>query len=41
VNLVLQGPGAGAAQAAEAARLAGARDVQQIADTAFRLRGAE
>jgi phosphoserine phosphatase len=40
VNLVLQGPGAGAAQAAEAARLAGARDVQQIADTAFRLRGA-
>jgi phosphoserine phosphatase len=41
VSLVLQGPGAGAAQAAEAARLAGARDVQQIADTAFRLRGAE
>jgi phosphoserine phosphatase len=41
VNLVLQGPGAGAAQAAEAARLCGAREVEQIAGTAFRLRDAE
>ena len=41
MNLVLQGPGAGAAHAAQAARLCGARDVAQLADTAFRLHGAE
>jgi phosphoserine phosphatase len=41
VNLVLQGPGTRAAQAAEAARLSGARDIEQLAATAFRLRGAE
>jgi phosphoserine phosphatase len=40
VNLVLQGPGAGAAQAAAAARLSGARDVEQLATNAFRLHGA-
>ena len=41
MNLVLQGPGAGAAQAAEAARLSGARDIEQIAAGAFRLHAAE
>ncbi len=41
MNLVLQGPGAGAAHAAEAARLSGAREVEQLAETAFRLRAAE
>jgi phosphoserine phosphatase len=41
VNLVLQGPGAGAAHAAEAARLSAARDIEQLAANAFRLRGAE
>ncbi|MGH8709161.1 MAG: phosphoserine phosphatase SerB, partial [Burkholderiales bacterium] len=40
-NLVLQGPRAGAAQAAEAARLCGARAVEQLAANAFRLRGTE
>jgi phosphoserine phosphatase len=40
VNLVLQGPGAGAAHAAEAARLSAARDIEQLAANAFRLRGA-
>jgi phosphoserine phosphatase len=40
LNLVLQGPGASAAHAAEAARLAGARAVEQAAATAFRLRDA-
>lgn len=40
MNLVLQGPGAGAAHAAEAARLCGARAVEQIAAGAFRLRAA-
>jgi phosphoserine phosphatase len=40
VNLVLQGPGAGAAHAAEAARLSGARDIEQLAASAFRLHGA-
>jgi phosphoserine phosphatase len=40
VNLVLQGPGASAAHAAEAARLCGARDVEELAPTAFRLRDA-
>ena len=41
MNLVVQGPGAGAAHAAEAARLSGARGIEQLAATAFRLRGAE
>ena len=41
MNLVLQGPGAGAAHAAEAARRCGARDVEQLAAGAFRLHGAE
>lgn len=41
MNLVLQGPAAGAAHAAEAARLAGAHDIEQVAATAYRLRGAE
>ncbi len=41
MNLVLQGPEAGAAHAAEAARLSGAREVEQLAETAFRLRAAE
>ncbi len=41
MNLVLQGPGASTAHAAEAARLAGARDVERLADTAYRVRGAE
>jgi phosphoserine phosphatase len=41
VNLVLQGPGARAAHAAQAARLSGARGIEQLAATAFRLRGAE
>lgn len=41
MNLVLQGPGAGAAHAAEAARLSAARDIEQLAANAFRLRGAE
>lgn len=40
MNLVLQGPGAGAAQAAEAARLSGARGIEQLAAQAFRLQGA-
>ena len=40
MNLVLQAPGAGAAQAAEAARLSGAQDIDQLAVNAFRLRGA-
>jgi phosphoserine phosphatase len=40
VNLVLQGPAAGAAHAAEAARLADAHDIEQVAATAYRLRGA-
>lgn len=40
MNLVLQGPGAGAAQAAQAARLSGARGIEQLAASAFRLRGA-
>jgi phosphoserine phosphatase len=41
LNLVVQGPGADAAQAAELARLAGAREIEQIARGAFRLRGAQ
>jgi phosphoserine phosphatase len=41
VNLVLQGPGAAPAHAAEAARLSGARDIEQLAAGAFRLHGAE
>ena len=41
MNLVLQGPGASAAQAAQAARLAGAGAIEQLAPTAFRLRGAQ
>jgi len=41
VNLVLQGPGAGAAHAAEAARLCGARDIEPLAAGAFRLHAAE
>jgi phosphoserine phosphatase len=40
LNLVLQGPGASAAHAAEAARLCGARAVEQVAATAYRLRDA-
>jgi phosphoserine phosphatase len=41
VNLVVQGPGAQAAQAAALARLSGARAVEQLAASAFRLRDAE
>jgi phosphoserine phosphatase len=41
VNLVVQGPGAEASHAAELARLADAREVEQIAAGAFRLRSAE
>jgi len=41
VNLVLQGPGAGAAHAAQAARLSGACDIEQLAANAFRLHAAE
>jgi phosphoserine phosphatase len=40
MNLVVQGPGIETAHAAELARLAAARDVEQVAATAFRLRGA-
>jgi phosphoserine phosphatase len=40
VNLVVQGAQAQAAHAAEIARLAGAREVEQLAATAFRLREA-
>lgn len=40
MSLVVQGPGAQAAYAAEIARLAGAREVQPLSATAFRLRGA-
>jgi phosphoserine phosphatase len=41
VNLIVQGPAASAAHAAEAARLSGARDIEQIAHGAFRLRAAQ
>ena len=41
MNLVLQGPGARAAHAAQAARLGGARDIEQLAANAFRLHAAE
>lgn len=41
MNLVLQGPGASAAQATEAARLAGAGAIEPLAATAFRLRGVQ
>jgi phosphoserine phosphatase len=41
VNLVLQGPGARAAHATEAARLCGAREIEQLAANAFRLHDAE
>jgi phosphoserine phosphatase len=40
VNLVVQGKGVEPAHAAELARLAAARDLEQVAATAFRLRGA-
>ncbi len=40
MNLVAQGPGATAAQAQELAGLSGARSVEKIGETAFRLRGA-
>lgn len=40
MNLVVQGPDAQPAHAAELARLAAARDIEQIAGTAFRLHGA-
>ena len=40
MSLVVQGPQAQPGHAAELARLAGARDVEQIAARAFRLRGA-
>jgi phosphoserine phosphatase len=40
MNLVVQGPGATAAQAQELAGLSGARAPERIAETAFRLRGA-
>jgi phosphoserine phosphatase len=40
MNLVVQGPGIETAHAAELARLSAARDVEQVAATAFRLRGA-
>lgn len=41
MNLVLQGAGAEPVHASEAARLSGARDIEQLAAGAFRLRGAE
>ncbi|MDH4095405.1 MAG: phosphoserine phosphatase SerB [Betaproteobacteria bacterium] len=41
MNLVVQGAQAQAAHAAEIARLAGAREAEQIAAKAFRLRGAQ
>jgi phosphoserine phosphatase len=41
VNLVVQGPAASAAHAAEAARLSGAREIEQVAHGAFRLRAAQ
>jgi len=41
VNLVLQGAGVAAAQAAQAAKLSGAHEVEQIGAAAFRLRTAE
>jgi phosphoserine phosphatase len=40
MNLVVQGPQAQAAHAAEIARLAGARDVRQVSAAAYRLHGA-
>ena len=40
MNLVVQGPGATAAQAEELAKLSGARSVEKIGETAFRLCGA-
>jgi phosphoserine phosphatase len=40
VSLVVQGPEAAPSQAEEIARLAGARGIEQVAGTAFRLRGA-
>jgi len=40
MNLVVQGPGMQPAFAADLARLAAARDLEQLAATAFRLRGA-
>lgn len=40
MNLVVQAPGIESAHAAEAARLCGARELEQIAATAYRLRGA-
>jgi phosphoserine phosphatase len=40
LNLVLQGPGASAAHAAEAARLSDARAIEQAAPAAYRLRAA-
>jgi phosphoserine phosphatase len=40
MNLVVQGPAAQAAHAAEIARLAGAREVQQVSASAYRLRDA-
>jgi len=40
VSLVVQGPGAAPAHAAELARLAGAREIEQVAGTAYRLRDA-
>ena len=40
MNLVVQGPAAQAVHAAEIARLAGARDVEQVSATAYRLRDA-
>ena len=41
MNLIVQGPGADAAQAAEAARLSGARRVEPLDAHAFRLRDAQ
>ncbi|MDH3319476.1 MAG: phosphoserine phosphatase SerB [Betaproteobacteria bacterium] len=41
MNLVVQGPGAEAAHATEAARLSCASRVEQLAPSAFRLRGAQ
>jgi len=41
MNLVVQGPGASAARAQELAALSGARSVDKIDETAFRLRGAD
>ena len=40
MSLVVQGPGAAPAHAAELARLAGAREIEQVAGTAYRLRDA-